>query len=114
MFALDPSDLVHWTEMLVNHLFLLLMLLYLTIMTMMQIPCSILMAPVMNMPQLALKTCLAFQVTLMCYTMDRALGWDLTAVVLTLLAQPAVFLVQLQLSQPFQRLFIMQFFPELF
>jgi hypothetical protein len=46
--------------------------------------------------------------------MDRALGWDPTAVALTLLAQPAVFLVQLQLSRPFQRLFTMQFFPELY
>jgi len=113
MFALDLLDLVHWTEMLVIHLFLLMMFLYLTIMTM-QIPHSMLMASVVNMSQLVLRTRHAFQVTLMYFAMDRALGWDPTAVALTLLAQPAVFLVQLQLSRPFQRLFTMQFVPELY
>ena len=82
MFAVDPLDLVHWTVMLVIRLFLLMMIVYPMSLTMIQILHGMLMALVVNMSQLALRTCHAFQVNMMYFAMDLALGWDPSAVAL--------------------------------
>jgi hypothetical protein len=69
---------------------LMLIFLYPTIATMMQILFSILMALVLNMPQIVLKFRHALQVIKISFLVCLARGWSPTAMVWTFLEQTAV------------------------